>query len=129
MAGFARAAPVVASAAAGVAGRARAAPALAQPRPPLALWAAGGLGRARALRWGPAGGVPPPAGGGVPSEHKSQGQDKRAYGAALTLALSGEDGRQGESPSGASLIKKLWEVRKNDRRSENPRNLRRMPIF
>lgn len=29
--------------------------ALALPRPPLALWAAGGLGRARALRWMPLG--------------------------------------------------------------------------
>ena len=72
--------------------------ALALPRPPLALWAAGGLGRARALRWGPPGvfrrlraAVPPPT-------TKSQGQDKRACGAALTFVVSGGDGKQGESP-------------------------------
>ena len=45
--------------------------ALALPRPPLALWAAGGLGRARALRWGPAGGVPPAAAGGCALGHSA----------------------------------------------------------
>lgn len=33
-----------------------------------------------------------------PPNTKSQGQDKRAYGAALTFVFSGEDGKQGESP-------------------------------
>lgn len=64
MAGFARGAPVFGLGPPFSAVRALAARALAQPRPPLALWAAGGLGRARALRWVTAGGVPPPAGGG-----------------------------------------------------------------
>lgn len=43
--------------------------ALALPGAPLALWAAGALGRARTLRWVTAGGIPPPAGGGCALGH------------------------------------------------------------
>lgn len=61
--------------------RARARPARRAPRP---FGAAGALGRVRALRWVTAGGVPPPAGGGGTPPPSCQGQDKRAFGAALT---------------------------------------------
>lgn len=56
--------------------RAPARPARRAPRP---SGAAGALGRARALRWGTAGGVPPPAGGGGALR-------PRAFGAQATHA-------------------------------------------
>lgn len=70
------------------AGRARAAR-CARPAPPApsAFGRLGGLGRARALRWGPAGGVPPPAGGGCALGHSAASGAQPSPAALASLAM------------------------------------------
>lgn len=72
------AAPVGGSGAAIPAGRARAArSARTAPPAPAPSGRAGGLARARALRWGPAGRIPPPAGAGSRLGHRADARSPR----------------------------------------------------
>lgn len=72
------AAPVGGSGAAIPAGRARAArSARTAPPAPAPFGRAGGLARARALRWGPAGRFPPPAGAGSRLGHRADARSPR----------------------------------------------------
>ena len=110
--------------------RALARPARRAPRPP-----GGWRARARSpLRWvgfrlaGVAASPPRASRGGSTPPPSCQGQDKRACGAALTCRWLRAECKQGQIAGGASPPKSMGGA-KNDRRCENPRNLRRMPLF